>query len=174
MLVSIEPEPRSETQERCVDTALEGDRLITRRRLARALSAPSYQLSANSYVKSLIIKTLPNPVSKRTMTYLETVPPYFTTEAMQYIVESGFEHLLVDLPSIDRIYDQGKLANHRVFWNIEDGSHEVNERIRIESTVTELIYVPDEILDGVYLLNLQIAPFASDAAPSRPILFQTI
>jgi hypothetical protein len=35
-----------------------------------------------------------------------------------------------------------------------------------------MIYVPDEISDGEYLLNLQIAPFVSDASPSRPVLFK--
>ena len=38
--------------------------------------------------------------------------------------------------------------------------------------MTELIYVPEEIPDGRYLLNLQIADFTSDAAPSRPVLFR--
>ncbi len=39
------------------------------------------------------------------------------------------------------------------------------------STITELIYVPDHVPDGEYLLNLQIAPFNADASPSRPIIF---
>jgi arylformamidase len=38
--------------------------------------------------------------------------------------------------------------------------------------VTELIYVPDEIPDGYYLLDLQMPPFMTDAAPSRPLLYQ--
>ena len=46
---------------------------------------------------------------------------------MEYIVELGINHLLVDLPSIDRIYDEGKLANHRIFWNVEPGSFEIND-----------------------------------------------
>ena len=70
------------------------------------------------------------------------------------------------------LYDAGKLSNHRVFWNVEQGSFDANERTRINSTITELIYVPNEIEDGEYLLNLQIAPFAADASPSRPILFR--
>jgi len=48
----------------------------------------------------------------------------------------------------------------------------VNEQSRIDSTITELIYVPNEVLDGAYLLNLQIAPFESDASPSRPLLLE--
>jgi hypothetical protein len=75
------------------------------------------------------------------------------------------------MPSIDRIYDEGKLSNHRIFWNVEPGSFELKEDSRLNNTITELIYVPNEVEDGEYLLNLQIAPFASDAAPSRPVIF---
>ena len=35
-----------------------------------------------------------------------------------------------------------------------------------------MIFVPNKIIDGKYLLNLQFAPFVSDASPSRPILYQ--
>ena len=93
---------------------------------------------------------------------------------MQYISELNVKHLLVDMPSIDRIYDEGKLSNHRIFWNVEQGSFETNKKSRINNTVTELIFVSNEIEDGEYLLNLQIAPFAADASPSRPILFRII
>jgi arylformamidase len=82
--------------------------------------------------------------------------------------------LLVDLPSIDRLFDEGKLLNHRIFWNVEEGSREVNHQTRMSSTITELIYVRDEVPDGDYLLNLQIPPFESDAAPSRPLLFHRV
>jgi kynurenine formamidase len=122
---------------------------------------------------ALIVRTLPNDTSKLTRTYdADYIPPYFTEGAMRFIVEQGFRHLLIDLPSIDRLYDDGKLHNHRLFWNVEPGSFEINPHARMKSTITELIYVSNEIEDGEYLLNLQIAPFATDAAPSRPILFR--
>lgn len=120
---------------------------------------------------ALIVRTLPNDESKLTAEYGEAnIPPYFTADGMEYIVECGFKHLLVDMPSIDRLFDDGKLANHRIFWNVEPGSREVNADTRINSTITEMIYVPSEVADGEYLLNLQIAPFESDCAPSRPVL----
>ncbi|MBK7705409.1 MAG: cyclase family protein [Acidobacteria bacterium] len=173
-LISIAAEPAGDTGEKYVVPIAADDLLITERALRAALAAISSQLSTISNVGSMIIRTLPNPASKKTTTYLETVPPYFTTEAMEFIAASGFRHLLVDLPSIDRIYDDGKLANHRIFWNIEPGSFDANEKTRVGNTVTELIFVPDDIADGVYLLNLQIAPFAADAAPSRPVLFRNL
>lgn len=122
---------------------------------------------------SLIVRTLPNSEEKMSRRYDgDHIPPYFSADAVRYIVECGFVHLLVDLPSIDRLFDEGKLENHRIFWNIEPGSRVVNAGTRVNSTVTELIYVPNEIEDGEYLLNLQIAPFESDASPSRPILIR--
>lgn len=120
---------------------------------------------------ALIVRTLPNGERKLSNIYDENnIPPYFTTDAMQYIVDCNFKHLLVDLPSIDRLFDEGKLTNHRIFWNVEPGSFEINAETRINSTITELIYVPNDVEDGEYLLNLQIAPFQSDATPSRPVL----
>ena len=121
---------------------------------------------------ALIIRTLPNDNSKLSKIYdSDNMPPYFTLEAMKYVVKCGFRHLLVDLPSVDRLSDGGQLLNHRVFWDVEPGSFETNSRTRISSTITELIYVPNEVPDGEYLLNLQIAPFVSDASPSRPLIF---
>ena len=120
---------------------------------------------------ALIVRTLPNDDQKLMAEYDQNaVPPYFTTEAMEYIVERGFSHLLADLPSIDRLFDDGKLSNHRIFWSVKAGSRIVEEDTRIHSTITELIYVHDRVGDGEYLLNIQIAPFESDCAPSRPIL----
>jgi hypothetical protein len=88
------------------------------------------------------------------------------------LVERDVKHLLVDLPSIDRLHDEGKLSNHRIFWRVEAGSFKVNEATRMHSTITELIYVPNKVEDGEYLMNLQIAPFEADAAPSRPVIFK--
>ncbi|HLM61739.1 MAG TPA: hypothetical protein VK308_13115, partial [Pyrinomonadaceae bacterium] len=67
---------------------------------------------------------------------------------------------------------EGKLSNHRTFWKVAPKSHSLNEISLINNTITEMIYVPNEIRDGVYLLNLQIAAFVADAAPSRPLLFK--
>jgi kynurenine formamidase len=165
-LVSVEPE------------AFEDDLVITESRIRKALDEPRAAVAragtSGMWIsgQALILRTLPNDDAKPSRTYsVGNLPYYFTQIAMEFIVDRGFKHLLVDLPSIDRLFDKGKLLNHRIFWNVEPGSFEVNANTRMNSTITELIYVPDEVEDGEYLLNLQIAPFASDAAPSRPILF---
>jgi len=158
VLVSVEPEQSS------------GDLVLSRRELSNAVGALTYVRATDT--SALIVRTLPNDDGKLTREYGDYIPPYFTADAMEFIVECGFKHLLVDMPSIDRIFDDGKLVNHRLFWNVEPGSHEVKADSRINSTITELIYVANEIEDGEYLLNLQIAPFSTDASPSRPVLFK--
>lgn len=157
VLVSVEP-----------DRVGSGDRLITAEALRNAGVLPTATADG-----SLIVRTLPNDEGKLSRLYDDAnLPPYFASDAMEFIVECGFKHLLVDLPSIDRLFDDGKLANHRTFWNVEPGSFETNAETRVTSTITELIYVPNEVPDGEYQMNLQIAPFESDAAPSRPLLLR--
>ncbi len=163
-LISVEPENADETKETYPAELSENEKLITRKSIENTLQIPNSN--------ALIIRTLPNDESKLVREYLEIIPPFFTTEAMEFIVESGIKHLLVDMPSIDRLFDEGKLSNHRIFWNIEVGKFELNDKTRKNSTITELIFVPNEIKDGIYLLNLQIAAFASDASPARPVLFE--
>lgn len=122
---------------------------------------------------ALIIRTLPNDDGKLSRRYdSDNMPPYFSVDAIEYMVACGVNHLLVDLPSIDRLHDEGKLMNHRAFWQVEQGSFDVNPSTRLNSTITELVYVPNDVADGEYMLNLQIAPFESDATPSRPILLK--
>ena len=115
-------------------------------------------------VEALIIRTKPNDHSKMQRQYSGTNFPYLTIGAMQRIVDAGVQHLLVDLPSVDREEDGGALAAHHLFWDVPAEPN-------FQKTITELIYVPNEISDGNYILNLQVSNFANDAAPSRPMLF---
>ena len=170
-LISVTPEKASATDETYAVEFGENDLLITR----KAISDFKFQISdyrLEELPKALIVRTLPNNEGKLTATYTQEIPPFFSTEAMLFLNEIGVAHLLVDTPSIDRIFDEGKLSNHRIFWNVAQNSFEISAESLIHKTITELIFVPDEITDGNYLLNLQIAPFASDASPSRPILFK--
>ena len=91
---------------------------------------------------------------------MQNPPAFFTIDAMKYIVGIGVKHLLVDIPSVDRLFDDGILSAHNLFGKLMQ-NHNDNSRSK---TITEMIYVPNEIEDGNYLLNLQIAPFFSDAA----------
>jgi len=115
--------------------------------------------------EALIIRTSPNTPSKLSRQYSHTNPPYLEETAMDFIRDRGVEHLLIDLPSVDKEKDEGKLLAHKAFWNF-DGE------VRLQATITEFIYVPDSVPDGQYFLNLQVAPFENDASPSRPILYK--
>ncbi|RZJ71662.1 MAG: cyclase family protein [Flavobacterium sp.] len=42
----------------------------------------------------------------------------------------------------------------------------------LDATITEMVFVPDEIADGNYILNLQIVSFENDASPSKPVLYK--
>lgn len=162
VLVSVKPEPAAAGSESYATEFESDDVVITRRLLESKIGDAD----------ALIVRTLPNDDTKLTRVYKDTVPPYFTNDAMRLLVERNVKHLLVDLPSIDRLYDEGKLSNHRIFWQVEPDKFEINSGTRLHNTITELIYAPNAVEDGAYLLNLQIAPFESDAAPSRPIIFK--
>src|SRR6056297_217156 len=133
------------------------DFIITKQQLQHALG--------DSRPEALVIRTLPNTNSKMARQYAHTNPPYLLEEATQFLVEVGVDHLLIDLPSVDKEKDHGAVLAHKAFWN-------VNGTIRYEATITEFIYVPNSVADGSYFLNLQVAPFENDASPSRPVLYK--
>jgi len=115
--------------------------------------------------EALVIRTMPNTKDKLSRQYSNTNWPYLTEDAAEFVKKIGVQHLLVDLPSVDKEKDDGKLLAHKAFWD-------VNGKIRKNATITEFIYVKNKIQDGKYILNLQIAPFENDATPSKPILYK--
>lgn len=123
------------------------------------------QLLKGNKPKALIIRTLPNNNFKKNKKYDNTNWPYLLEEAAAYIKEIGVNHLLIDLPSVDKEIDEGKLLAHKAFWDYDNSP-------RLDATITEFIYVPDTVMDGSYLLNLQIASFENDATPSKPVLYE--
>jgi hypothetical protein len=54
----------------------------------------------------------------------------------------------------DKEKDEGKLLAQSL-WNVTD-VNDLNLDARLEATITEMIYVPDNVADGSYLLNLQL------------------
>lgn len=117
--------------------------------------------------QAVVIRTLPNTPQKISRKYSHTNWPYLHENAAKYLRELGVKHLLIDLPSVDKEKDDGKLLAHKAFWNFP-------QHPRMDATITEFIYVPNQIRDGSYILNLQTANFVNDAAPSRPILYSFI
>lgn len=115
---------------------------------------------------AVIIRTLPNEEDKLSKQYSNTNPTYIHHEAMRYLVDNGVQHLLIDTPSVDREEDGGELIAHHIFWDYPNNTQS-------HRTITELIYVPEMVEDGFYLLQFQIASFENDASPSKPILYKT-
>jgi kynurenine formamidase len=163
-LVSIEPETGNGTDERYNPAKHDSDRLITRRCLESALQDKNPQFS-----KCLILRTLPNDASKTSRRYKGNEAPYFSLDAIEWIVARGVDHLIVDVPSVDRAFDEGKLSVHHTYWNVPQGTHDASGSTK---TITEMVYIPDSIPDGEYLVAIHIPDFVSDAAPSRVWLYR--
>lgn len=138
------------------------DLVITKSQVEKALSGKTPE--------AIVIRTLPNLNDKTSINYSNTNPPYLEASAATVLRELGVQHLLIDLPSVDKEHDEGKLLAHKAFWNVNDVVN-LNQGARISATITELIFVPNEVTDGSYLLNIQIAAFENDASPSKPILY---
>lgn len=133
-----------------------GDFVITKEHLELVI------LKENT--KAIVIRTLPNTNSKKTRQYSNTNPPYIEASAIEFLTKCGIDHFLIDLPSVDKELDEGKLAAHHAFW-------EYPKNTQTHRTITELIFVPESCQDGDYLLNLQFASFENDASPSKPVLY---
>jgi kynurenine formamidase len=136
-----------------------GDSIITLEQVQQALSG--------GVPEALIIRTLPNSDEKKSRQYSNTNFTYMHPEAAAWLAAQGVQHLLVDMPSIDREEDQGKLLAHHAFWNYPT-------QPRMQATISEMIYADNSIEDGLYMLNLQVASFRNDAAPSRPVLYKLL
>lgn len=159
-LVSIVPERQAN-----------GDSMITRAQLEQAMRGTP---------EALVVRTLPNTANKKHLRYSGTNPPFFAADAVLLLVERGVCHLLTDLPSLDREDDGGVLAAHHVFWQY--GLHskglenfrvdKTSNTARFDATITEMVFVPNDVPDGEYLLSLHITSLLTDASPSKPVLYR--
>jgi len=154
-VISVRPEKLYENN----DFGVKGDGVITPAQIAEAIG--------NDRPEAIVLRTLPNEDEKLSHQYSNTNWPYLHPESAKLISDLGIDHILIDLPSVDREEDGGKLLAHKAFWNYP-------ENTQFQRTITELIYVPDSIIDGNYLLNIQIASFENDASPSKPVLYKIL
>lgn len=148
-LITVRPEERRTADGRV-------DRIITLPQLR--------ELVGDRPAEALVIRTLPNDPDKRSRDWSGTNACYLESTAAAWLRSIGVLHLLLDLPSIDREEDGGALAAHHAFWDFP-------RTVDLERTITELLFVPDEVRDGDYLLGIQLPQFMTDAAPSRPVLY---
>lgn len=135
---------------------ISGDRIVTERAVAAALGGRRPE--------AVVLRTLPNHPEKRTMQWSGTNPPYLEPGVGTLLAALEIEHLVLDLPSVDKEEDGGELAAHHAFWRYPEAP-------RTAATITEMAFIPDEIPDGEYLLGFSVMPVESDASPSKPMLY---
>ena len=166
VLLSVTPAPAAISGESTVPAPAAGDLLLS----ARAIGA-AWPLGVPFAARALVIRTLPNSADKAARDYTGASPPYLSREAAQLLVDRGILHLIVDVPSLDRAHDEGRLTAHRIFFGLPPGSAQLRAATRPDATVTEFAFVPDTLPDGAYLLELQVPALTGDAVPSRPLLY---
>lgn len=112
----------------------------------------------------IIIRTLPNVKSKLQRNYSGTNAPYFAPETLEMLKQAGFKHLVCDLPSVDKESDEGRMAAHK-HWFIVDGA------VPADRTITELVYISNDVPDGEYMLGIQAPAIETDAVASRIVIY---
>lgn len=163
-LVTVAPVAASESREGSEPAPAPGDRLLTAAALEAALAQDD-----GPPPSALVVRTTADEPRRA---YRGPAPaPYLTRQAAAWLVARGIESLVLDLPSADRADDGGKLTAHRVFFGLPPGSRRAADATRPRASITELAWIGPDIMDGLYLLDLQLPPFLADAAPSRPLLF---
>lgn len=161
-LLSVRPEATAD------DDADDGYPRIGRKALETAL-APT--LAAGLPLEAVVLRTLPNDPDKRSMAYEHAAPyPVLSQAATAWLATQPLKHLLLDTPSLDPAHDGGALRVHRLWWCMADnpGPGGLDPARR---SATEMIFVPDDLGDGLYWLELGLSPLLSDATPSRPVLY---
>jgi arylformamidase len=167
-LITVKPTPALECGETYRPPFQKDDLVITASALRTALADRD-----RPWLEAVVIRLWPNDPEKQWRRYGDyCCPPFFSIEAIDYLKgPCGVRHLLVDVPSVDRLHDEGLLTVHHRFWNVPEGSHEPGADQHWERTITEMIYVPEAIADGNYLLSLQVPAFEIHVAPARPVLY---
>jgi kynurenine formamidase len=143
-LISVRPE------------VVNGDGVITQNALLSKI---------NHKTETLIVRSIPNLDDKKSKNYSGSNPPYVDPSAILWLKEIGIKHLIIDLPSVDKEQDEGKLAAHKAFWNVP-------EKPELTHTITELVYIPNSIEDGLYFVNIQITSVEMDASLSKIVLYE--
>lgn len=169
VLVSVSPIPAMNTQDEYTPPFQQNDYVITKEQLAEKLDRFD-----NNQLQSVAVRTLPNDYNKKSQTYNQNnQPPFFTREAILYLNERGVEHLLVDIPSIDRLHDDGLLTCHHLFWQVIEGQNQPTINSLVNKTITELAFFDNQLDDGFYFISLQLTAFENDATPSKPLFYFT-
>ena len=69
--------------------------------ISNDLIKAQYEKYAHYKPSSIIIRTLPNLKEKQFYSFAKNTPPFFTNDALKFL-SNKIQHLVVDIPSIDR------------------------------------------------------------------------
>lgn len=156
LLLAVRPAPAEGSGEDSDPPPQAGDRLVTR---AAVLAA--WHPHAHTRPRALLLDT--------GTPWNDPAPPFLSRQLMQELVDRGIEHLVTDLPSVDRLADQGRLTAHRLFFGLPPGSTELAAATRPGASITELACFPAGLRAGPCAVQLQIPAWSGDAVPSRPL-----
>ncbi|MCC6170964.1 MAG: cyclase family protein [Gammaproteobacteria bacterium] len=166
LLLSIPPVSAAGSGEDSDPAPQPGDRLLTRVALRAA-----WPETLPFAPRALVLRSSA-PLAVASTTALAA--PYLSRQLAAELVARGIEHLVVELPSIDRGQDQGRLCAHRIFFGLPPGSTRLAEAQRGGCTITELAAIPAELPDGPCALQLALPRIAGDAVPSQPLLYRLV
>ena len=139
------------------------DRVITARSLQQAFA----NVGEAGFDQAIAIRTDVATALPAHADWSGSNPPYPTAEAMRWLSSLPAQLLVLDLPSLDREDDGGTTPNHRAWWGLGDGARRL-EGVRWRARlVVELARFPLQAVAGPWLLRVDVAPIASDAAPAR-------
>lgn len=169
LLLRIGTELAKNTTESADFKPLPDDRLIT----AAALRA-AWPVTAPFRPQALIIATESSLHGTRVSTRELQIPPYLSRECAEWLVENDIQHLVVEVPSIDRLQDAGQLTAHRIFFGFPPQRSPATPLLasaatRAQATITELAAVDADIANGHGFLQIQAPAIDGDAIPTRPI-----
>ncbi len=161
-LITVEPIKASDSEDTYRPNFNDTDRIVTGQGVEKALATIDV-----GQVDAIVLRT------DETLYSFNSGPgtPFLSVEGMRAIVKSGVDHLLLDLPSVDRLDDDGHLTAHHIFWNVPEHESVATKETWLHKTITEMVTIDTALKDGLYLLNLQCAPFVSDASPSRAVIY---
>jgi arylformamidase len=156
LLLTVHPMAAAGSGEDSQPAPQAGDRLVTCAALRGAWAA-----HAAVRPRALLLRTGTD--------WRDSAPPFLSRQFTAELVARGIEHLVCDLPSVDRLEDDGRLTAHRIFFGLPAGSVRLADAVRPAATITELATFPAALVDGPCAVQIQIPAWSGDAVPSRPL-----
>ncbi len=170
LVVSVLPQDAAASAEDSDPPPQPGDRLLTRHALLAGWPA-----TLPFAPRALVLRSAAPGTSDAAETSAAgREAPYLSRQLVRELVARGIEHLVVELPSIDRAHDEGRLCAHRLFFGLPPGSTRLADAVRPDCSITEYASIPATLADGPCALQLTLPRLAGDAVPSRPLAFRLV